>query len=259
MSKRFSFMTAVAIAAMTVASSYAQVCMTRSKNITFVSAPGEVDAATSSVLTSCQQNPVTDNNECSNNLRCGFNEINPYPSGQAVCFNTSHNVGFQAFGAPSSIDDLTRSVLAQCQQTSVTNNNECSASLVCADRTEASVPYPSGQVVCTADSKNIHFEQRGADNAVQSLANSTVTQCTQNPVTNNADCSQSLSCHDSFGSIPGGDHHGEVVCRTTSHNIQFEAHGPRDQVDNVTREVLNQCTQNPVTNNNECSQNLHCD
>jgi len=258
MSKRFSFMSAIAVAAITVASSYAQVCMTRSKNITFVSAPGEVDAATSTVLTSCQQNPVTDNSECTNNLRCGFDDINPYPSGQVACFNSSHNIGYQAFGSPSMIDDLTRTILTACQQTSVTANAECSASVVCADRTEATIPYPSGQVVCTADSKGIHFEQRGADSAVESIANATYTQCTQNPVTLNTDCSQSLSCHDASNGIPGDDHGHEVVCRTTSHNIPFEAHGPRDQVDDVTRQVLNQCTQNPVTVNAECTQNLHC-
>jgi hypothetical protein len=259
MSKRFSIMTAVAIAAMTVASSSAQVCMTRSKNITFVSAPGEVDAATSSVLTSCQQNPVTDNGECSTNLRCGFDDINPYPSGQVACFNSSHGIGYQMFGSPSQIDDLTRSILTQCQQTSVTQNSECSASVACADRSEATVPYPSGQVICSADSKGIHFEQRGADNAVQGLANATVTQCNQNPVTQNAECSQSLSCHDALADVPGDNHGSEIVCRTHSHNIPFQAHGPRDQVDNVTRDVLNQCTQNPVTVNAECTQNLHCD
>jgi len=259
MSIRSSFMAAVAIATITAGSSFAQICTTHSKNITFVSPPSEVDAATTSVLSACQQNPVTVNADCSNNLRCGFNDIqNPYPSGQAACYNSSHGIGFQAFGDPLNLNAITQTVLTACTQTTVTINTECSASVVCADRYQASLPYPSGQVVCTTTSKGIRFEQRGPDSAAKDVANATATQCTQNPVTINTECSQNMSCHDSQSGIPDNHHGDQVVCRTNSHNIPFEVRGPRDQIDQLTQQVLNQCTQNPVTINTECSQNLHC-
>jgi hypothetical protein len=48
------------------------------------------------------------------------------------------------------------------------------------------------------------------------------------------------------------------VCTTFSHNITFTKRGPRDQIDELTNEVLAECNRNPVTINSECSRNLSC-
>jgi hypothetical protein len=234
---------------------YAEVCATQSHNIIFVSAPGEVDAATSSVLLACQNNQVTNNQDCSNNLSCGFAPQSVYPSGKATCETSSHGIAFQATADFLSIDTLVSGLLADCQATSVASNNDCNTNVGCSDSQQAGVIYPSGQVTCLTSSHNVKFQQTGSANSVSVVANAALVACQNNQVTSNQDCSTNLSCSDS-ASVPSEN--DVVTCHTESHNIPFVNRGPRSQVDTVSAQVLTTCENNPVSNNSECQTNLSC-
>ena len=153
---------------------FAEICSTQSKGIYFVSFISGVDQSTSDVLNQCRSSSVTNNQECSTNLACGWNARNPYHSGSGACFTRSHNISFQVIGAPQSISSLTNAVVEHCRQASVTNNQECSQNIACNDASQG-LPYPSNKVLCMTNSHSIPFRQVGDASQIASVSNAVVT------------------------------------------------------------------------------------
>lgn len=233
----------------------AETCTTQSHNISFISTPGEVDASTSAVLSACQTNSVTNNTECANNLSCGFSVANPYPSGRASCQTSNNNLGFQASGDEMTIDALVTAILTDCSHAPGSSNN-CATNVTCSDLSQVAPTYPSAQVMCTTTSHSINFVQSGTSDSVSTVANAVVSECQNNSVTNNTDCTNNLVCSDGANAPSQND---MVACHTTSHNIPFVNRGPRSQIDQTVSQLLNTCTTNAVAVNTECSANLSCD
>lgn len=259
--KKSYFGTIVFAAACTVAaiaSATANVCVTESRGISFVGFQDDVNAATNEALNSCQQVSFTVNSECSSALRCGWDIQNPYPSGNVTCVASSNNVGFQSIGSVAQIVNVINSLVSRCQSASFTVNSQCSSSVQCGDTNAMMVPYPSGRVSCSTSSHGLNFQTNGEANDVAAVANNVATQCQQNSVTVNAECTGNVRCQDASNLPPPG-YGDDIVCRTTSHDIPFEARGPQSDINNLTSSVISQCQQNPVTVNTECTQNVHCE
>lgn len=127
-------------------------CTTTSHSIQFhqIGEVAQVSALANEVFEQCRKNAVTDNDECTYNLKCrngtprhhggdgsqvplpGQRVSSPQPiSATATCRTSSHSISFRQSGPRSKVNEVTSAVLNQCQQNAVTDNDECVENLKC--------------------------------------------------------------------------------------------------------------------------------
>ena len=166
------------------------VCTTQSAGLNFSDSSNDISQSSYNVVNSCQPNPFTSNSACQNNLRCGDNNASFYPSGIVSCTASSRGLQFTQSGYD--VNQASISVEQQCQSNPYTSNNECQNSLRCDD---GGYQPPQSQVQCSTNSRGLNFNVVSSD--TNSASTAVVSQCENNPYTNNNECVSNLFCQNS--------------------------------------------------------------
>lgn len=170
------------------ASASAQPCVTHSNGLFFFNASHDTNHSSSMAVESCQKAEPTSNYECQQNLRCGFNVRNPFPSGNVSCTTSSNHLHFVSVTGDT-LSAVTNA-LNQCKANPYTQNYECQRNVRCED---AGPMIPADRVTtCTTHSNRLTFTQTSSD--INVASSNAVQQCEANRYTQNYACRQNLTC-----------------------------------------------------------------
>jgi len=213
-------------------------CSTESNGVLFSKAERDPSLARSLTSGACTNDARTNNEECNANLWCNNDSIIAPP--MITCRTLSNNIPFSRASRDLSLSK--KLTLASCVNDAHTNNEECNANITC-----DGIPTPR-MITCKTDSNGIKFNHSDRDaNLAKTLA---LSSCVNDSHTNNEECNSNLWCN------LHGHYPARVNCSTLSNGIEFKHDGLSQT---LTRAMtLSACTNNPHTNNDECSANIYC-
>jgi len=166
-------------------------CATQSRGREFSSTSFIVEAAQTAAVATCQNDPNTDNNDCSSNVAC--DDGNRLPD--VACYTQSRGTEYTSSSEFTSLAQAL--TIGVCQAAPVSQNTDCSNYAVCDDQLR-DYSIPRLIYSCTSSSNGRSFVRQGNFSSL-ALAE-VIADCQNDPYTTNTDCQANGLCDN--GNLP---------------------------------------------------------